>query len=113
MRANGLPPSPQLSMKPLLRHYPSLSVTAGSYIVASVEMALVSLYHVHDPSAWHVSGEAWLSLVYWIVVASMLAYFCMVRHCIRAAMTCHAAPRCACGQRSAGYAACRRLRMPL
>lgn len=66
-------------MKPLLRHYPPLTVTAWSYIVASVEMAATSLIYAHDASAWTIPLASWAALAYWIVFSSVLAYSFMVR----------------------------------
>lgn len=63
--------------KPLLKIYPPISVTGWSYIVASVMMALSSLYYVHDADAWHVPVDAWWALAYWVAFTSILAYVLM------------------------------------
>lgn len=63
--------------KPLLKRYPALSVTGWSYIVASVGMGLTSLQYVHEAGAWHVPAGAWAALAYWVIMASIVAYFLM------------------------------------
>ena len=75
--------------KPLVRRYPSLCVTAWSYLAASVYMLLTAVCFNNWPAAldflcpdcegrgWHVPNETLPALAYWIVFQSVLAYALM------------------------------------
>jgi len=76
--------------KPIMKHYPSMSVTGWSYIMASVMMAVACLaannispvYNfICDDcppgSKWHVPMNAVYALLYWILLTSVGAYLLM------------------------------------
>mmetsp|Transcript_41490 Transcript_41490/g.66710 ORF Transcript_41490/g.66710 Transcript_41490/m.66710 type:complete len:330 (-) Transcript_41490:621-1610(-) len=73
--------------KPLYKHYSPISVTAYSYLSASVLMgiATVSMNHIDGVydfvcddcppgSKWKVPANAWYALVYWVLFSSVATY---------------------------------------
>ena len=55
------------------RHHP-VWVLAWSYVFGSICISISSLYYVNTPSAFYVSQEEWVALVYAVIIASSLCY---------------------------------------
>jgi len=79
-----------ISAKPIMKHYPSMSVTGWSYIVGSLMMMVACLVanNVHpiydficddcpEGSKWHVPNSAIFALMYWIFLTSVGSYLLM------------------------------------
>jgi drug/metabolite transporter (DMT)-like permease len=77
-----------LRSKQLLRRFPALCVTAGSYVVAALCMLvtcvllnsseyIVAFLCPDCTSAWAVPRGAWLPLLYWVLCQSCAAYALM------------------------------------
>lgn len=77
-----------VSQKPLLRQFPPLATLAYAYGVATLLMsatasaftadaALLNLTCADCPpgSGWEVPRDAWLAILYWVFLGSVLAYF--------------------------------------
>ena len=78
-----------IAAKPIFKHYPATSVTAWSYIMGSVMMAITCLvansvesiykFVCSDctGSRWAVPDSAIYALIYWILLTSVSAYLLM------------------------------------
>lgn len=69
--------------KPLLKRYPSVSLTAWSYLFGALSIAVSCLFYVpwsaewrehHVRHAWTIANKAWIALGFAIVFTSALKY---------------------------------------
>ena len=49
-------------------------VTTWSYLIGAICICLSSLFYVNTPSAFYISQEEWLAIVYAIIITSCLSY---------------------------------------
>lgn len=69
-----------LLQRKLLKIYSPLALTAWAYAVASCFMgssAVLALSQEQDPNLWKVTGAAWVPILYWVFLGSVVGYTTM------------------------------------